>query len=124
MLKSSKYFKGTELTKAPSTYLLLTLYHEKRKDTNNNSYFRNYSDYNFNNFKIYLGGSMIEKVIKEIEELFNSNITDYRIAKDSGVALSMIQNYRNGSRKVENMTLKTAGKLCKYIERYEKIDKK
>lgn len=67
---------------------------------------------------------MIEKVIKEIEELFNSNITDYRIAKDSGVALSMIQNYRNGSRKVENMTLKIAGKLCKYIERYEKIDKK
>jgi DNA-binding protein len=124
LLKSSKYFKGTELTKAPSTYLLLTLYHEKRKDTNNNSYFRNYSDYNFNNFKIYLGGSMVEKVIKEIEELFNSNITDYRIAKDSGVALSMIQNYRNGSRKVENMTLKTAGKLCKYIERYEKIDKK
>ena len=59
---------------------------------------------------------MIEKVIKEIEELFNSNITDYRIAKDSGVALSMIQNYRNGSRKVENMALKTAGKLCKYIE--------
>lgn len=67
---------------------------------------------------------MIEKVIKEIEELFNSNITDYRIAKDSGVSLSMIQNYRNGSRSIENMTLKTAGKLCKYIERYEKIDKK
>ena len=67
---------------------------------------------------------MIEKVIKEIEELFNSNITDYRLAKDSGVTLSMIQNYRNGSRKIENMTLKTAGKLCKYIERFEKIDKK
>ena len=67
---------------------------------------------------------MIEKVIKEIEKLFNSNITDYRIAKDSGVALSMIQNYRNGSRSIENMTLKTAEKLCKYIERYEKIDKK
>ena len=59
---------------------------------------------------------MVEKVIKEIEELFNSNITDYRIAKDSGVALSMIQNYRNGSRKVENMTLKTAEKLIKYTE--------
>jgi DNA-binding protein len=116
LLKSSEYFKGTELIKAPSTYLLLTLYHEKRKDTNNNSYFRDYSDYNFNNFKIYLGGCIMEKAMQEIEELFNSEITDYRLAKDSGVTLSMIQNYRNGSRKIENMTLKTAGKLCKYIE--------
>ena len=66
----------------------------------------------------------MEKVIKEIEELFNSNITDYRLAKDSGVVLSMIQNYRNGSRQIENMTLKTAGKLYKCIERYKKIDKK
>ena len=59
---------------------------------------------------------MIKKAMKEIEELFNSEITDYRLAKDSGVALSMIQNYRNGSRKVENMTLKTAEKLIKYME--------
>ncbi len=54
--------------------------------------------------------------MREIEELFNSDLTDYRIAKDSGVTLSMIQNYRNGSRKVENMTLKTAEKLIKYTE--------
>lgn len=58
----------------------------------------------------------MEKAMQEIEELFNSEITDYRLAKASGVTLSMIQNYRNGSRKIENMTLKTAGKLCKYIE--------
>lgn len=59
---------------------------------------------------------MIKKAMREIEELFNSDLTDYRIAKDSGVTLSMIQNYRNGSRKVENMTLKTAEKLIKYTE--------
>ena len=59
---------------------------------------------------------MIKKAMQEIEELFNSEITDYRLAKDSGVALSMIQNYRNGSRKIENMTLKTAEKLIKYTE--------
>ena len=35
---------------------------------------------------------MIKKAMQEIEELFNSEITDYRLAKDSGVALSMIQN--------------------------------
>ena len=59
---------------------------------------------------------MIDRVIKQIEELFNSNLTDYRIAKDTGIALSMIQNYRNGSRKVENMTLKTAKKLFEYAK--------
>ena len=59
----------------------------------------------------------MKKIIKEIEDLFNSDITDYRISKGSGVALSMIQNYRNGNRKVENMTLKTAKKLYEYKER-------
>jgi DNA-binding protein len=58
----------------------------------------------------------MDKIIKEIEDLFNSNLTDYRIAKDTGIALSMIQNYRNGSRKVENMTLKTAKKLFEYAK--------
>ena len=53
-------------------------------------------------------GITIDKIIREIEDLFNSNLTDYRIAKDTGIALSMIQNYRIGSRKIENMTLKTA----------------
>ena len=61
----------------------------------------------------------MDKIIKEIEDLFNSDITDYRISKDSGVALSMIQNYRNGNRKVENMTLKTAKKLYEYKERLD-----
>lgn len=58
----------------------------------------------------------MDKIIKEMEDLFNSNLTDYRIAKDTGIALSMIQNYRNGSRKVENMTLKTAKKLFEYAK--------
>ncbi|MGX7102932.1 hypothetical protein [Gemella sanguinis] len=58
----------------------------------------------------------MEKIIKEIEDLFNSNLTDYRIAKDTGIALSMIQNYRIGSRKIENMTLKTAKKLFEYAK--------
>lgn len=61
-------------------------------------------------------GITIDKIIREIEDLFNSNLTDYRIAKDTGIALSMIQNYRIGSRKVENMTLKTAKKLFEYAK--------
>ena len=66
----------------------------------------------------------MDKIIKEIEDLFNSDITDYRISKDSGVALSMIQNYRNGNRKVENMTLKTAKKLYEYKKETTKENKK
>lgn len=61
-------------------------------------------------------GITIDKIIREIEDLFNSNLTDYRIAKDTGIALSMIQNYRIGSRKIENMTLKTAKKLFEYAK--------
>ncbi|MGX7096849.1 hypothetical protein ACWOBL_08435 [Gemella bergeri] len=57
---------------------------------------------------------MIEKVIEGIEELFKLKITDYRISKDTGVALSVIQNYRSGKYSIENMTLKVAKKLHEY----------
>ncbi len=59
----------------------------------------------------------MKKIIKEIEDLLNSDLTSYKIAMGSGVANSMIQNYRNGKRKVENMTLKTALKLYEYIHK-------
>ncbi len=59
----------------------------------------------------------MKKIIKQIEDLLNSDLTSYKIAIGSGVANSMIQNYRNGKRKVENMTLKTALKLYDYIHK-------
>ena len=59
---------------------------------------------------------MIDQAIKQIEELFNSNLTDYRISKDTGITLSVIQKYRNDSSKIENMTLKVANKLIRYSE--------
>lgn len=59
---------------------------------------------------------MVEQVIKQIEELFNSNLTDYRISKDTGITLSAIQNYRSGKYELENMTLKVANKLIRYSE--------
>ena len=46
---------------------------------------------------------MIEQAINQIEELFNSDLTDYR-------------KYRNDISKIENMTLKVAKKLIKYSE--------
>ena len=59
---------------------------------------------------------MVDKIIKEIEELLNSEISSYKISKDSGVAYSLISDYRNGKRKLENMTLQVAKKLIRYTE--------
>lgn len=59
----------------------------------------------------------MDKIIKEIEELLNSDLTDYRISKDTGITLSVIQNYRSGKYALENMTLKIAKKLYEYKEK-------
>ena len=59
---------------------------------------------------------MEDKLIKEIEELLNSEISSYKIAKDSGVSFSLISDYRNGKRKIENMTLQVAKRLLRYAE--------
>lgn len=101
---------------------MFTLYHEKRKNTKNTNGdigTWNYSNNNFNSFKFYIEVKKMDKIIKEIEDLFNSDITDYRISKDTGVTLSVIQNYRSGKYALENMTLKIAKKLYEYKERLE-----
>lgn len=59
---------------------------------------------------------MVDKLIKELEELLNSEISSYKIAKDSGVSYSLISDYRNAKRKIENMTLQVAKKLIRYSE--------
>jgi len=56
------------------------LYHENRKNTNYDYSIRYIRLDNFNYLKTYLGDfTMIDQVIKQIEELFNSVLTDYRI---------------------------------------------
>lgn len=62
---------------------------------------------------------MVDELIKDIEELFKTEITDYRISKDTGISLSVIQNYRSGKYALENMTLKIAKKLYNYKEMLE-----
>lgn len=66
----------------------------------------------------------MDKIIKEIEELLNSDVTDYRISKDTGITLSVIQNYRNGKYALENMTLKIAKKLYEYKRETTKENRK
>ena len=59
---------------------------------------------------------MIDQAIKQIEALFNSDLTDYRISKDTGLTLGVIQNYRSGKYELENMSFKVVKKLIRYSE--------
>lgn len=60
----------------------------------------------------------MEKIIKEIKELLiESDVTTYQIGKDTGLNFNMLQFYRIGQRKVENMSLKTASILYDYIKK-------
>ena len=93
------------------------MYHKNRKNTNYDNSTSNISRDNFYYLKTYIGGfTMIDQVIKQIEELFNSDLTDYRISKDAGLPLSAIQNYRSGMYELENMSFKVAKKLIRYSE--------
>lgn len=60
---------------------------------------------------------MIKEVEKTIQQLFKSDVTTYRISKETGIRISVIDGYRNNTSKLENMTLKIAGKLCDYAEK-------
>lgn len=56
---------------------------------------------------------MIDKIMAELEGLLNSDVSSYRLEKETGVKSQVIQRYRSGETKLENMTLKTARKLLK-----------
>lgn len=53
---------------------------------------------------------------KEIEELLNSDLTSYKIAKETGITVQQIDRYRKNN-KVGNITLDNALKLYEYKER-------
>lgn len=57
---------------------------------------------------------MIEKIKREIEKILNSDETSYRISKETGIAVQVIDRYRHGKSKIENMTLKNAEKILKF----------
>lgn len=56
-------------------------------------------------------------MIKAIENLLRSDLTSYKIGKDTGISVQQIDRYRK-SMKIENITLKNALKLYDY---YKKI---
>lgn len=55
---------------------------------------------------------------KEIEELLNSDLTSYKIAKETGITVQQIDRYRKNN-KVGNITLDNALKLYEYKERLD-----
>lgn len=56
---------------------------------------------------------------KNIEELLNSDITGYKIAKTIGIGESVISNLRNGKRELGNISLKNAELLNDFKEKYD-----
>ena len=99
------------------------MYHKNRKNTNYDNNTRYIRCDNFNYLKTYLEDfTMIDQAIKQIEELFNSDLTDYRISKDTGLTLSVIQNYLSGKYELENMSFKVAKKLIRYSEELKIIN--
>ncbi|MGP0637790.1 hypothetical protein ACTRV7_05120 [Staphylococcus xylosus] len=53
---------------------------------------------------------------KEIQKLLDSDISSYKIGKETGVSNSIIQRLRKGERTIGNLTLDTAEKLYEYAK--------
>ncbi|WP_436866184.1 hypothetical protein [Staphylococcus pseudoxylosus] len=51
-----------------------------------------------------------------IQKLLDSDISSYKIGKETGVSNSIIQRLRNGERTIGNLTLDTAEKLYEYAK--------
>ena len=63
------------------------------------------------------------KYTEMIQQLFDSEITSYRIAKDCGLSPQYVDNYRVGKSKIKNMALGKAEKLVEYWEEIEMKEK-
>ena len=59
----------------------------------------------------------VEKIEEKLRVLLGSQMTSYEIAKRSGIRVSMVDRYRKGESLIENITLKTAKKLLKIINK-------
>lgn len=57
---------------------------------------------------------------KEIQALMDSDISAYKIAKDTGVAQPIITRLRNGDRSIGKIQVETAQKLIDYWKNNQK----
>ena len=62
------------------------------------------------------------KVDTDKIEWLLSNVTQYRINKDTGVNLSILGRLVRGERKIESLTIKTGCLLTEYADQLQKQD--
>lgn len=65
-----------------------------------------------------------KKYVDIIKDLFSSEITSYKIAKDNDLSPQFVDNYRSGKYDIENMTLGKAEKLAIYKWSLDDTNKK
>lgn len=65
---------------------------------------------------------MCEINIDEIKRLLTSDVTSYRISKDTGIPYQSIENYKREGSLVCNMRLYMAMQLQKYINKCKKLN--
>lgn len=58
---------------------------------------------------------MTNDIKRNIQKLLDSDITNYRIYKDTGVAQSTLSDLKNGKSRIEDMRLEVALKLNDYF---------
>ncbi|MEN3822211.1 hypothetical protein V8V48_05400 [Staphylococcus xylosus] len=51
-----------------------------------------------------------------IQKLLDSDISSYKIGKETGISNSIIQRLRNGERTIGNLSLDTAERLYEYAK--------
>ncbi|MFV5900244.1 hypothetical protein ACLIJT_00410 [Staphylococcus gallinarum] len=59
-----------------------------------------------------------------IQKLLDSDISSYKIGKETGISNSIIQRLRNGERTIGNLTLDTAETLYKYAKGVLKVEER
>lgn len=65
----------------------------------------------------------MRKEFEQIKKLiFESNVSNYRISKETGIAQSTLSDYVQGKTKIERMPIETAIILHDYLKKLEEID--
>ena len=61
--------------------------------------------------------------LDKVKELLATDITSYRIAKDTGMDQVTIWNIREGNTKIERMNFENVAKLTAYYDKINKEEK-
>ena len=65
----------------------------------------------------------MKNLAKEVQEVLDINVTNYRISKITGITEHVLSKYQKGVYSVKNMSLETADKLISNRSEIEKYVK-